>query len=246
MSKDQDFDVIVVGGGHAGCEAAHASAKLGAHTVLITQSVDKIAAMSCNPAIGGTAKGHLVKEIDALGGLMAKAIDITGIQFRTLNRKKGPAIWSSRAQADMTLYARHMKHALENTPKLSLRQDTVTGLIMSGTQVAGVETKIFGPIRAKKVIITTGTFLNGLIHIGNTNQQAGRAGDAPSLSLASFFHKFYSHCKVINNDADLTNARIQLIKAVKTFFRYVSIKKILTTNIKKIDLQNKICHKFAP
>ena len=121
----ENFDIIVVGGGHAGCEAALAAARSGSKTLLITQSMDRLAAMSCNPAIGGTAKGHLVKEIDALGGEMGKAIDATGIQYRVLNRKKGPAIWSSRAQADMDLYRRYMKHKLEQTPGLHLRQDSV-------------------------------------------------------------------------------------------------------------------------
>src|SRR5690606_38640387 len=126
-SLTEHYDIIVVGGGHAGCEASLAAARMGARTLLITMSVDKIAAMSCNPAIGGTAKGHLVKEIDALGGEMAKAIDETGIQYRILNRKKGPAVWSSRAQADMDLYRRYMKHKLEGTPNLHIRQDSVEG-----------------------------------------------------------------------------------------------------------------------
>ncbi|MFK7823176.1 MAG: tRNA uridine-5-carboxymethylaminomethyl(34) synthesis enzyme MnmG [Oligoflexales bacterium] len=191
----ESYQVIVIGGGHAGCEAALASARMGVKTLLMTQSVDRIAAMSCNPAIGGTAKGHLVKEIDALGGEMAKAIDQTGIQFRILNRKKGPAIWSSRAQADMGLYSRYMKHALEQTENLAIKQDTVEGLILDQSnkdapKVIGVDTKIFGQIMAEKVVITAGTFLDGLIHIGKNKIGAGRAGDAPSIGLSQFIRNF--------------------------------------------------------
>lgn len=190
------YDVIVCGGGHAGCEAALAAARMGAKTLLVTQVVDRIAAMSCNPAIGGTAKGHLVKEIDALGGEMGKAIDATGIQFRILNRKKGPAIWSSRAQADMDVYRRYMKHKLEATPNLHIRQDTVEGLLVAKggvgdrDRVEGVETRSFGRLLAKKVVITTGTFLNGLIHIGAQKLTAGRAGDAASIGLAEFLRTY--------------------------------------------------------
>jgi tRNA uridine 5-carboxymethylaminomethyl modification enzyme len=187
----ESFDVIVVGGGHAGCEAALSAARTGSKTLLITQNVERIGAMSCNPAVGGTAKGHLVKEIDALGGEMGKAIDETGIQYRVLNRKKGPAIWSSRAQADMDLYRRYMKHKLENTPNLKIRQDTVEGLLTEKTadgldRVIGVETKFFGKFSAGAVVITTGTFLNGLIHIGHERITAGRKGDAASIGLAEF------------------------------------------------------------
>ena len=187
------FDIIVVGAGHAGCEAALACAKLGLSTGCITMSLDRIGAMSCNPAIGGTAKGHLVKEIDALGGIMAKAIDHATIQFRILNKTKGCAIWSSRAQADMPRYASYLQNTLSQHPNLHLRQDMVEKLLVTKNQqdnpiVYGVQTKFFGKITAKCVIITTGTFLNGMIHIGSKRISAGRAQDQSSIALAKFLH----------------------------------------------------------
>jgi len=180
----KDFDVIVVGGGHAGTEAALASARSGANTLLLTQNIETLGQMSCNPAIGGIGKGHLVKEIDALGGIMAKAIDLGGIQFRTLNASKGPAVRATRAQADRLLYKQAVRHTLENQPNLALFQQTVADLIVVGNQVCGVKTQMGLNFMAKAVVLTTGTFLGGKIHIGLENYSGGRAGDPASIALA--------------------------------------------------------------
>ncbi|MDQ7838311.1 MAG: tRNA uridine-5-carboxymethylaminomethyl(34) synthesis enzyme MnmG [Thermodesulfobacteriota bacterium] len=178
------YDIIVVGAGHAGCEAALAAARLGHPTLLITINIDTIGAMSCNPAIGGLAKGHLVKEIDALGGEMAINTDETAIQFRRLNTKKGPAVWSSRAQVDRLLYRLRMKSVLENQVNLDIKQAMADNLIVENSAVRGLETSVGERIGGKAVILTTGTFLNGLIHIGLKQFAAGRMGDPPSQHLS--------------------------------------------------------------
>ena len=184
MKFKKDFDVIVVGGGHAGTEAALASARSGANTLLLTQNIETLGQMSCNPAIGGIGKGHLVKEIDALGGIMAKAIDLGGIQFRTLNASKGPAVRATRAQADRLLYKQAVRYTLENQANLALFQQTVADLIVEGNKVCGVKTQMGLNFMAKAVVLTTGTFLGGKIHIGLENYSGGRAGDSASIALA--------------------------------------------------------------
>src|SRR6476661_830801 len=182
---DETFDVVVIGGGHAGCEAASASARLGANTALVTLNLDLIGQMSCNPAVGGIAKGHVVREIDALGGIMGRVIDRTGIQFRLLNRSRGPAVQSPRAQADRSLYRTEMRRVLEATPDLHLRQGTVVGLTVENNKVSGVELQDSRRLSAKSVVIATGTFLNGTIHAGRNTYSAGRAGEPASIELAA-------------------------------------------------------------
>jgi len=179
-----EFDVIVVGGGHAGTEAALAAARVGCLTLLLTHNVETLGQMSCNPSIGGIGKGHLVKEIDALGGAMAAAADEAGIQFRVLNASKGPAVRATRAQADRWLYKQAIRRRLEKQPRLMIFQQAVDDLILEGDRAAGVVTKLGVKFRSRVVVLTTGTFLSGLIHVGLRNYQAGRAGDEPSISLA--------------------------------------------------------------
>ncbi|PAT33202.1 tRNA uridine-5-carboxymethylaminomethyl(34) synthesis enzyme MnmG [Vandammella animalimorsus] len=181
----QEFDVIVVGGGHAGTEAALAAARMGCKTLLLTHNIETLGQMSCNPSIGGIGKGHLVKEVDALGGAMALAADLGGIQFRTLNSSKGPAVRATRAQADRVLYKAAIRHMLENQANLWLFQQAVDDLLIEGDRVAGAITQLGLRFRARAVVLTAGTFLDGRIHVGLSNYQAGRAGDPPAVTLSA-------------------------------------------------------------
>ena len=185
MKFPESFDVIVVGGGHAGTEAALAAARMGVKTLLLTHNIETLGAMSCNPSIGGIGKGHLVKEVDALGGAMALATDEAGIQFRTLNSSKGPAVRATRAQADRVLYKAAIRHQLENQPDLTLFQQAVDDLVLEGDRVVGVKTQLGIVFDGRTVVLTAGTFLAGLVHVGMANFQAGRMGDPPSVSLAA-------------------------------------------------------------
>lgn len=184
MLFTKEFDVIVIGGGHSGTEAALAAARTGAQTLLLTQSIETLGQMSCNPAVGGIGKGHLVKEVDALGGVMAQAIDHAGIHFRILNASKGPAVRATRGQADRELYKKFIRNTLENQPNLMLFQQVVSDLLVEAEAVVGVETQMGLQFKAKIVVLTAGTFLGGRIHIGLQNYTGGRAGDAASIALA--------------------------------------------------------------
>ncbi|WP_269900968.1 tRNA uridine-5-carboxymethylaminomethyl(34) synthesis enzyme MnmG [Paenalcaligenes faecalis] len=190
MNYTDSFDVIVVGGGHAGTEAALASARAGSSTLLLTHNIDTLGQMSCNPSIGGIGKGHLVKEIDALGGAMAIATDKAGIQFRILNQSKGPAVRATRAQADRSLYRAAIRQIVQNQPNLTVFQQAVDDLILEGDRVVGAVTQIGLRFKAKAVVLTVGTFLNGRIHVGLDNYSGGRAGDPPSITLAQRLKDF--------------------------------------------------------
>lgn len=183
MNYPQEFDVLVIGGGHAGTEAALAAARMGASTLLLTHNIETLGQMSCNPSIGGIGKGHLVKEVDALGGAMAWATDLSGIQFRILNRSKGPAVRATRAQADRSLYRRAIRMLLQGQRNLMIFQQSVDDLVLDGDKVVGARTQIGLEFRAKTVVLTAGTFLNGLMHVGLEHHAAGRAGDPPATSL---------------------------------------------------------------
>lgn len=184
MFYQDSFDVIVIGGGHAGTEAALAASRMGAKTLLLTHNIDTLGQMSCNPAVGGIGKGHLVKEVDALGGIMAKATDLAGIQFRILNSRKGPAVRATRAQCDRVIYRSAIRQVLENQPNLTLFQQAVNDLVVENDTVVGVKTEMGLSFHAKTVVLTVGTFLGGRIHIGLSNYQGGRAGDPPANALA--------------------------------------------------------------
>lgn len=185
-----NYDIIVIGAGHAGCEAATAAANMGSKTLLITMDMNKIAQMSCNPAVGGIAKGQIVREIDALGGQMGIVSDKTAIQFRMLNRSKGPAMWSPRVQSDRAKYIETWRNIIENTPNLSLWQDQVTELILEKSTVKGVKTRMGVEFYAKSVILTNGTFLNGLIHVGKVQIGGGRIGEPASYGMTEQLRDF--------------------------------------------------------
>lgn len=227
------YGVVVVGAGHAGCEAALAAARMGAKTLLLTMNADSIAQMSCNPAIGGSAKGQIVREIDALGGEMARVTDRTGIQFRMLNTAKGPAVWAPRAQADKKLYQWTMKHVIESQPGLDLMQGEVKRLLVRDGRVEGVVTSLSSAYYADTVILTTGTFLNGLIHIGDISFGGGRAGDKPSVGLSACLEelgfeilrlKTGTPCRLNGRSIDYSRLEVQQGDAEPQPFSYATEK----------------------
>jgi len=184
MNSTQKFDAIIVGAGHAGVEASLSIARAGYQVLLLTMDLSAVARMSCNPAIGGLAKGHVVREIDALGGEMGLAIDATGIQFRMLNRSKGPAVWAPRAQADKKQYQKYMQQKIQNEKNIILKQEHAVSLIVENKQCRGIRTQTGKEFFAKAVVLTTGTFLQGLIHVGNENFPGGRTGEKPAVGLS--------------------------------------------------------------
>jgi tRNA uridine 5-carboxymethylaminomethyl modification enzyme len=190
MKKDLSFDVVVIGGGHAGCEAAAASARLGVNTALFTHSIETIGEMSCNPAIGGLGKGHLVREIDALDGVMGEVADKSGIQFRLLNRSRGPAVRGPRTQSDRFLYRKYMQEKLLNHCNLNVIADPIIKFIFNRNTISGFETRDGKKVLCSKLILTTGTFLNGLIHIGDERTPAGRYDEKPSTGLSEQLEKY--------------------------------------------------------
>jgi tRNA uridine 5-carboxymethylaminomethyl modification enzyme len=233
MTSQKQYDVIVIGAGHAGCEAALAAARMGCDTLMLTMNLDSIALMSCNPAIGGLAKGHLVKEIDALGGEMAKIIDRTGIQFRILNRSKGPAVRGTRAQADKQRYRLAMKESVEKQPRLDVKQGLVEKLLVNDNRIAGIETNIGVQYQSAAVIITTGTFLKGLIHIGLVHYPSGRAGEFPSIGLSDNLRelgfeigrlKTGTPARLNGRTIDFSKMKVQPGDDPAPFFSYAHIK----------------------
>lgn len=231
MFYHETFDVIVVGGGHAGIEACTASARMGLKTLLLTHNLETLGQMSCNPAFGGLGKGHLIKEIDALGGVTARAVDLAGIQFRTLNSSKGPAVRATRAQTDRVLYKIEMRKILENYPNLSLFQQPCTDLLIEGDTVAGVITQANIKIRSKAVVLCNGTFLNGLIHIGLEHYSGGRAGDQASIALSQRLHelnlrmgrlKTGTPCRIDKRTVNFEKMQKQLPDAIVPVFSYLS------------------------